>query len=192
MQNIQRTYQASGDIHAQFEHVYAEPIRKKKRIEKGALWVKQDGRVRWSYTSPHLKDFVFDGKTAYFYEPEHAQVTVFEDFDKSDIGQISKLLWGQGNLKERFNVEDCNNQCPPSPNTVWALLLTPKKTTPQLKKAILWVNRDAWYVEKTTLFDPLNNTSEYIFNNFKKNEIIENKKFTFKAPAGVSVLKSAL
>ena len=38
---------------------------------------------RWSYLDPVPKDFVFTGERAFFYEPDNAQVTVFEQFKDS-------------------------------------------------------------------------------------------------------------
>ncbi|MEK7704525.1 MAG: outer membrane lipoprotein carrier protein LolA, partial [Myxococcota bacterium] len=67
-------YKRGGDFSADFTQTYTDKLRGKSRTESGNLWVKADGRVRWSYTKPESKDFVFDGQQAYFYEPENAQV----------------------------------------------------------------------------------------------------------------------
>ena len=68
------------------------------------LWAKPDGRVRWSYLDPVRKDFVFDGEAAYFYEPENAQVTVFERFQDSPLANAVQFLWGQGDIEATFDV----------------------------------------------------------------------------------------
>ena len=64
LDKVQATYKSAGDIEVQFEQVFVDKLRGKRRSEKGKLWAKPDGRVRWSYLDPIRKDFIYEGKTA--------------------------------------------------------------------------------------------------------------------------------
>ena len=45
------------------------------RSESGTLTLKKPGLMRWSYDTPPGKIFVLDGKYAWFYTPDDAQVS---------------------------------------------------------------------------------------------------------------------
>jgi len=82
---VQTTYRTGGDLTAAFTQNYIDRLRPNPRVESGHLWAKKDGRVRWRYEQPNVKEFVFDGKRAHFYEPDNAQVTVFDNFVDSPL-----------------------------------------------------------------------------------------------------------
>src|SRR2546427_3529112 len=95
---VQAAYRLGGDLEANFTHIYIDKLRGKTRVESGKLWAKRDGRVRWSYLDPVRKDFVFTGERALFYEPDNAQVTIFDEFKHSPLFEALRFLWGQGSL----------------------------------------------------------------------------------------------
>src|SRR5262245_58384914 len=107
VQRVQAVYEKAGDLEADFTQSYVEKLRGKTRVESGHLWAKKDGRVRWEYREPVPKYFVFDGKDAFFYEPENAQVTEFEKFEDSDLSNALRFLLGKGDLAKRFTVAAC-------------------------------------------------------------------------------------
>lgn len=107
VERVQATYDSKADISASFTQTYMDSLRGTQREESGRLWAKSDGRVRWTYVKPVRKDFVYNGEVAYFYEPESAQVTVFEDFQQSQVSQALRFLWGQGDLRESFEIQAC-------------------------------------------------------------------------------------
>ena len=61
-------------------------------------------RALWTYVKPIRKDFVYNGQVAYFYEPESAQVTVFEDFLTSQVSQALKISLCQGDLRQSLKL----------------------------------------------------------------------------------------
>jgi outer membrane lipoprotein carrier protein len=185
---VQTAYQ-KGDLTAAFEQTSVEAVRAKKRTERGRLWAKGDGRVRWTYEQPTVKDFVYDGKAAYLYEPENAQVTVFERFQDSPLWNAVRFLWGQGSgLLETFDVSACDNACP-SPEAGEVLLrLVPKKPVAAVARVILGVDASTNLVRRSLVFDTLGNRTEYLFKDVKLGAKVEAKKFEFKMPKGVSVV----
>lgn len=192
---VQAAYHKGGDMTATFTQTYSDKLRGKKRVETGNLWVKTDGRVRWSYASPVRKDFVFDGTTAYFYEPDNAQVTVFERFGDSPIANAMQFLWGQGELRKSFEVQACDTSCAePSqagakPGEV-AVRMVPKEGIAAVDHAVLWVDEKAQRVRRSLVYDPLGNVTEYQFSEVKLGTPIDGAKFAFTVPQGVSLLKA--
>jgi outer membrane lipoprotein carrier protein len=188
---VQVAYKKVGDIEARFSQTYIDKLRGKKREESGRLWAKQDGRLRWSYEKPTPKDFVYDGKAAYFYEPDNAQVTVFERFQDSPLSGAVRFLWGQGNIGELFDVKACASGCDTGDKGDWLVELWPKAEIPTVDHTVLAVDPKSDRVRVSVVYDPLGNRTEYRFTDFKLGARVSDEKFQFEVPKGVSVLRAA-
>ena len=137
---IQESYALRRDITASFTQTYVDNLSGSRRVEGGTLWAKSSGKVRWSYLAPVRKDFIFDGTTAYFYEPDNAQVTVFEKFEDSQLSRVVQFLWGQGDLVSTFNIEPCIENCGAISEQERVLSLTPKQNIPSIHRVLLAVD----------------------------------------------------
>jgi outer membrane lipoprotein carrier protein len=190
LERVQATYESAGDIEARFEQVFVDQLRGKRRSEKGMLWAKPDGRVRWSYLDPIRKDFIYDGTTAYFYEPENAQVTVFERFQDSPLASAVQFLWGQGDIRASFTVETCKKQCDIGEPGDIILALWPKQEIPTVDHSLLAVDPKTYRVRRSFVYDPLGNHTEYRFDDIRFGANVTDRRFDFEVPKGANVLRS--
>jgi outer membrane lipoprotein carrier protein len=189
---VQQTYQR-GDLCAAFEQTYVEKLRNKKKVESGRLWAKRDGRVRWTYEKPTRKDFVYDGKKAWFYEPDNGQVTEFDKFEQSPIWGAVRFLWGQGNLMDVFAVAACNDpKCRDNAAPGLAVYqLTPKKPIAAVDHVVLEVDPATSQVRRSIVYDTLGNRTEYAFSDVSIGCQVPDAKLTFEVPKGVSVVRAS-
>ncbi|MBI3179848.1 MAG: outer membrane lipoprotein carrier protein LolA [Deltaproteobacteria bacterium] len=190
LSKVQATYKQGGDFEASFTHVYIDKLRGKKRLETGKLWAKRDGRVRWSYLDPVPKDFVFTGKQAIFYEPEAAQVTLFEAFEDSPLFEATRFLWGQGRIDRLFDAKTCSTHCDLGGAGEIVIELWPKQELASIDHTVLIVDAKAFRVLRSIIFDTLGNRTEYVFSAVKFGAKISGKKFDFVMPQGVSILRA--
>lgn len=188
---VQATYDSQSDISAEFTQSYMDSLRGTTREESGKLWAKQDGRVRWTYLKPVRKDFVYTGSAAYFYEPESAQVTVFDDFKQSQLSQALRFLWGQGELRESFEIQGCETECKRGTSAQEVLVLWPKIPIATVDKILLVVDTASASVVRSVVIDPLGNETKYRLSNFDKTKVVDERLFDFQVPEGVSVLKAS-
>lgn len=186
---VQTTYKNAGDVTAKFEQTYVDKVRGAKKVESGELWAKKDGKVRWSYQKPMRKDFVFDGKQAYFYEPENSQVTVFDKFQDSPVASAMRFLWGQGDLVKSFEPKACDAaaKCIAAGDAV-SIVLSPKEQIAAVDHIQLDTDATTGKVRRSIVFDPLGNRTEYVFKDLDLSAKVADTKFNFTIPAGVSVL----
>ncbi len=189
---IQESYALRRDITANFTQTYVDSLSGTRRVEAGMLWAQSNGKVRWSYESPVKKDFIYDGSTAYFYEPDNAQVTVFERFEDSQLSRVVRFLWGQGDLLSTFDVTPCTTDCGVSSEDELLLALSPKQSIASIQRVVLAVNVRTARVERSIVYDPLGNFTEYALTDLRFDMAIDDKKFDFKVPDGVSVLRAAM
>ena len=188
---VQAAYKKAGTVAAAFEQTSVDALRGKKRTERGHLWAKPDGRVRWSYEQPAPKDFVYDGKSAYFYEPENAQVTVFDNIEDSPLWTAVRFLWGQGAITETFLAKACNDTCAKPNAGEVLLLLVPKKPIASVDHVVLGVDDKTGLVLRSTVYDSLGNRTEYRFSDINLHAKVDGAKFVFPMPKGVSILRAS-
>jgi outer membrane lipoprotein-sorting protein len=138
------------------------------------------------------KDFVYTGRTAYFYEPNNSQVTVFEKFEDSPLANALRFLWGQGSILQTFNVSACTERCLSADvDTQRSVLLKPRDPIPSVEVIQLTVEPDSGRVMRSIVFDPLGNRTEYRFSSVAFNAKVSEKKFAFRIPPGVDILKAS-
>ncbi len=191
LSKVQSTYKQGGDLSASFTQVYVDKLRGKKKSEAGHLWAAKDGKVRWAYETPVKKDFYFTGKAAYFYEPENAQVTVFDKFEDSPLWNAMRFLWGQGSLSETFAVKECDAACPKPGAGEAVLWLAPKEPVAAVDHVVLIIDTAASRVKSSLVYDALGNRTEYHFTDLTFGQKLDPKKFQFEVPKGVSVLRAS-
>jgi len=189
---VKNTYEQGGDLSASFTQTYIDALRAKKRVEQGRLWATSDGRLRWQYLTPERKDFYFDGKTAYFYEPEKAQVTVFEQFADSPFSQALAFVLGKGDIEKMFDVSACTAHCDLGKGIGAAIDLVPKKTLAAVDHVLIFVDQKTNTVTLSVLFDALGNRTEYRFHELKFHVQTPNKRFIFNKPDGVLEQRATL
>jgi outer membrane lipoprotein carrier protein len=185
---VQDTYRNGGDLTATFSQTYIDRLRPIGRTESGRLWAKKDGRARWRYEVPEVKEFVFDGKRAYFYEPENAQVTIFDNFVDSPVWDALRFVWGQGEIGHAFRAEDCRS-CQIGQRKSLVVALWPKEPLANIDHLWLGIDPTALTVCGAIVFDPLGNRTEYAFEEIKFGAKLPDAKFVFTIPKGVSVLR---
>jgi len=189
---VQDTYKHAGDMQASFVQTHNEKLRKKVRSEEGRLWAKADGRLRWEYDRPAKKYFFFDGKNAFFYEPDNAQVTEFESFADSPLSHALEFLLGRGRLAETFSAGACTKNCDLAASGEVVLELVPKKPLPSVERVLFCIDPKTYRVRQTLVFDPLGNRTDYVFTDVVFGSKIVDERFTFNIPEGVNRLRAAL
>jgi outer membrane lipoprotein carrier protein len=72
------------------------------REESGSLLLRKPGKMRWSYTHPAGKEFVLDGKYAWFYSPGDAQVERVSAGQLDDLRSPLRFLLGHTQLQKEL------------------------------------------------------------------------------------------
>src|SRR2546421_2142820 len=97
-QALQKKYDGIKDFSADFVHAYEGGVLHKQLTERGRLFIKKPGKMRWEYTSPEEKLFVSDGVKMYSYLPLDKQVIVSSIPREDEATTPTLFLAGKGNL----------------------------------------------------------------------------------------------
>ncbi len=103
-QRIDAHYNALHSLRVQFTQSYDGMGL--HRVERGTLLLLKGGlhggRMRWSYTEPAGKLFVFDGRDGYFYTPGQSEVQRVPGRQLDDLRSPLALLLGHADLTKQL------------------------------------------------------------------------------------------
>jgi outer membrane lipoprotein carrier protein len=137
--------------------------------------------MRWNYTSPEQKLFVFDGHRSWFYVPGDKQVTV-ADVDDSRRADLPFLLIGDPAARERlFRISEVTHG-----NSI-VTTLQPKNGSAQIRTVTVTTSAATHLLEHIEYTDREGNHTSFDFSGFHKRET-PSDLFRFTAPAGVQTV----
>ncbi len=188
IERVDARYSGLRDFEARFTQRYLRRALAKTLEERGRLYIKRPGRMRWEYESPERKLFVSDGNKTYFYLPEERQVIVspapsgaLAADDESPLAVLS----GQRRLMDTFAISEAGT---PAVEGSAVLLLRPKRPSPEVSEAELGVDPAKGQIRRLKLVDAQGNTTEFQFREVKENRGLADSLFRFTAPAGVEIV----
>ncbi len=189
-QSLQRKYDTVRDFSADFVHTYRGGVLGRQLSEKGRVFIKKPGRMRWEYTAPDVKTFVSDGLKMFSYVPEDKQVVVMAMPDGRAATTPVLFLAGRGNIGRDFSAEPA--PLPDGlPRDLRALKLVPKSPQPDFEWLVVGVDPATFALRGLVFVDSQGGTSTFSFANLKENIGLADKTFDFAIPRGVNVVTNA-
>lgn len=153
---------------------------KNAQVESGTVIFGTLPMMRWSYTSPEEKVFVFDGSKSWFYVPAEKQVTV-ANIDDARKRELPFLLFGDADARSRaFVVKEARR----GSGTV--ITLQPRDTAGMIRTVTVTTGADH-LIQRIEYTDREGNHTSFEFSGYHpKNAGAET--FRFVPPAGVHVV----
>ena len=177
---IQARYASVSDFKARFSQTVTRKHLPRPRTNKGKVFFKRPGMMRWDYTSPEKVYYISNGDILWSYQPED-KLAYKMRVRESELYQALKFLFGQGDLRKEFNVSLGDSESGRS-----IVVLEPKTAQSNYKRIRLFVDAKSFDIRTTEIVDPLGNVSRVTFDKVTY-ETLNAKAFTFKPPAGVRV-----
>jgi outer membrane lipoprotein carrier protein len=152
------------------------------------MYMKKPGLMCWEYQAPEVKLFVADGHDTYLYTPADRQVLV-QRFTVEDLRSTPvQLLLGQGDLRRDYEVSREPAASGRSAGTV-VLRLTPRAGSKEYDYILLECEGGSYDLRRLTIRERNGNTSEFVFRGLQTNVKVDARKFQFKIPKGVEVVR---
>jgi len=186
---VQAYYAEISDYRAAFVQTIAHKLFA-GRLERsyGDVLFKKGGLMRWEYTRPERKLFVYDGATLWIYEPEVPQA--FKAAANADrLRKALAFLSGEGKIKDSYKVvklDAARFSFAPG----YVLKLTPTEKGSPFKRVELYVDSTDFHVARSVVVDHEGNRNRFDFSNPVRSSGIAASLFSFTPPAGVPVLEA--
>jgi outer membrane lipoprotein carrier protein len=169
------------------------------QAESGTVYFSRPGRMRWEYESPEPKLFLVDGKNVWFYVPadhtaSHAKLKESSDWrtpiallvGKADLTQLCRNI----DVVDRFLDSDAKagEESPAPGDTVLRCAPRGESAEAASKEPIFLEVDPESYLVRVVIHQPGNVTTEFRFGNWEENIPVEEAKFHFQPPPGVSIV----
>lgn len=150
---------------------------------RGQVVFEKPGRMHWSYKSPEPQEFVSDGETLWFFQPDLKQVVLSSFRDSFDSELPVSFLMGVGALDESF---DLLSACRLSGEILFEL--KPKSAQGDLERFWLRIDEDKLLPTGAKTIDVGGNETTFRLLDRKINLRIEESSFKFEIPGDVDVI----
>ncbi|MGZ5442831.1 MAG: outer membrane lipoprotein chaperone LolA [Thermoanaerobaculia bacterium] len=180
---LDRAASAMAGKEAKFTHRFTAKGFKTSQVENGTVVFGTLPRMRWSYTSPEQKLFVFDGTNSWFYVPGDKQVTTGRVTD-ARRRELPFLLLGDPVARERVFVVRQQNR---GGNVVTTL--QPRDKSSVIRNVTVTIAPSTHLIQRIDYTDRDGNQTSFSFSGYHRRGASPDT-FTFAPPAGVQVIRA--
>jgi outer membrane lipoprotein carrier protein len=167
---------------AQFTHRFTPKGFRNSQVESGTVTFGALPMMRWEYTRPEAKLFVFDGTRSWFYLPADKQVTVTQ-LDEQRRRELPFLFLGNPAEREKyFVVTEKSN------GASTAVTLQPRDRGAMIRSVTITITPATHQIQRVDYSDRDGNQTVFELTGFRKSNPGP-ATFRFTPPAGVQVVE---
>jgi outer membrane lipoprotein carrier protein len=180
---LDRAATAMAGQQAAFTHLFTPKGFRKPQTESGTVTFGRLPMMRWSYTKPESKLFVFDGTKSWFYIPADKQVTVGV-VDDARKRELPFLLLGDTAARDRhFAVKETTRG-----NKVLTTLAA-KDSRALVRSVTVSIDARTHLISGIDYTDRDGNKTSFVFSGYHAQPASADT-FRFNPPAGVQVINA--
>jgi outer membrane lipoprotein carrier protein len=183
LKGIEERYNKAKTVQVDFVQTYTD--RARKTTEKGTLFLRRPGKMRWQYSSPAGKLWISDGKTVYSYDPEEKRAEKSKFKDEDDLRAPFAFLLGKLNFHDQFGKFDMT----PEGNDFKVIAIP--KSDKMLYTEVSFVVSPDFVIKRLSVKGQDGSAMDYLFDNEKRDAKLTNALFQFAPPAGVEIVDSS-
>ncbi len=174
---------AIAGTEASFTQRFTPKGFKNSQVESGSVVFGKLPLMRWTYTQPESKVFVFDGSHSWFYVAVEKQVTV-ATIDDRRKSELPFLLIGDPAARERlFAVHESSR------GGTTLITLQPRDPSATIRNVTLTVAPATHVIERLEYSDREGNRTAFEFSGFHRRPMSPDL-FRFVPPPGVEVVNA--
>lgn len=177
LKGVENHYNTAQSLTVNFAESYT--AQGHKRTEKGLLYLRKPGKMRWQYTDPAGKLVVSDGKFIYFLDNNRAEKLALKETD--DMKAPLAFLLGRLHFEDDF--KQITTSPDPRTDNVFIVAIPKSDKLPYTRVTFL-VSPDS-VIHWLSVIGQDGSNLEYVFENEKKNAPVQESMFRFFPPPGV-------
>ncbi len=183
LKGIENHYNTAQSLVVNFAETYT--ARGHKRTEKGILFLRKPGKMRWQYTDPAGKLVVSDGKFIYDLDNNRAEKMALKETD--DVKAPLAFLLG----KLHFETDFKQITTSPDPRTDNVFVTATAKSDKLPYTQVTFLVSPDFVIHWLSVQQQDGSTIDYAFENEKRNGPVEDSMFRFVPPPGVEYVDSS-
>jgi outer membrane lipoprotein carrier protein len=183
LKGIEDRYNNAQTLQVAFTESYT--LQGRKRTEKGDLFLRKPGRMRWQYSAPAGKLFVSDGKFVYYYSPDQNRAEKMKLKETEDMRAPLAFLLGRLQFQNDFR----EFRTQPDGDDVFITAIPKSDKLPYTEVTFL-VSPD-FVIRWLRVRGQDGSDLEFAFAGEKKNPPIGDAMFRFAPPPGAEYVDSS-
>jgi outer membrane lipoprotein carrier protein len=183
LKGIEDRYNRTQTLQLGFTETYRSQGR--ARVEKGELFLRKPGRMRWQYTAPPGKLFVSDGKFMYSYEPQENRAEKMKLKEADDLRAPLAFLLGQLHFADDFR----EFRAHPEEGGIFITAIPKSDKLPYTEVSFLAAPDSS--IRRLEVKGQDNSVLQFVFDNERKDPQIQDALFRFEPPAGTEFIDSS-
>ena len=181
--DIDKAATAMAGTEASFTQRFTPKGFTHSQIESGNVIFGSLPMMRWTYTKPEEKVFVFDGTNSWFYVAADKQVTV-ATIDDRRRSELPFLLIGDAAARERLFIVNESSRGGAS-----VVTLQPRSGSSAIRNVTLTIVSATHLIQQLEYADREGNRTVFDFSGYQRRSTSPDV-FRFTAPAGVQVVNA--
>ena len=150
--------------------------------ERGRVYIKRPGRMRWDYRDPERKTAVVSGERTWLYIAEERELTLGRLEEQGRL--LPTLLAGERPLSELFEA----HLLEPGRDGSLRLELRPRAAEEEFEHVVVELRARDHAIRSAEVQDAAGNRMLYVFTDLKRNHGLPDGLFRFEPPEGTTVL----
>lgn len=180
---LDRAATAMSGMEASFTHRFTAKGFKNAQVESGSVVFGSLPAMRWSYSKPEQKLFVFDGSQSWFYVPSDKQVTLGRVTDARKR-ELPFLLLGDPAARDKHFVVKQQNR-----GGAVVTTLQPRDKNAMVKNVTVTIAPSTHLIQRIEYTDRDGNRTSFDFSGYHRRAATADT-FRFAPPAGVQVVRA--
>jgi len=174
---------------AEFEQFYYSSTVSVPLHEKGKLFFKKPGLMKWVYLDPEEKVFLIKDDVFWDYNKEEEQLIKYDITGEGQDTEVIALLSGRMNLLETYEIS--YSPFPTENEHSKQIRLTPKDEEYAGSFLLLEIDEKTRLILKIISFDWSGNKTEFHFKKIKTNISLPAGTFDLKVPPGTDIIENS-
>jgi outer membrane lipoprotein carrier protein len=183
LKGVEDRYNGAPTLQLAFSESYK--LHGRERVEKGDLFLRKPGKMRWQYATPAGKLFISDGKFIYFYTPQdnHAEKMKFKETD--DLRAPLAFLLGHLDFNKDFREFHAR----PEEGGIFITAIPKSDKLPYDEVSFLVAPDFA--IRRLEVKGQDSSVLQFTFENERKGPPLQDALFTFTPPPGTEYVDSS-
>jgi outer membrane lipoprotein carrier protein len=175
------------DLQGSFEQALVSGALGAGLEERGRLYVKRPGRMRWDYRDPDTKVAIVDGDRTWLYLEEESQLFLGRLEGDGDL--LSILIAAERPINGLFE-SDLVATPDDGGDGAYLLRLRPIPAAESFDLVVISLRPPRFAVESAEVLDAAGNRMLYRFSRFRRNKGLPEALFRFDPPDGTTIVGS--
>jgi outer membrane lipoprotein carrier protein len=182
LHGVENHYNKIQSLKLDFSETYNVP-RKPAQVERGTLFLRKPGKMRWDYAAPAGKVFLSDGKNVFIYTPDNHRLEKSKLKESEDLRAPLAFLLGKLNFFKEFRSFSSRTEG----DSVW-VTATPNSDQAAYTQVEFLVAPDST-IRRLRITGQDRSVLDFTFINEQMNAPVIPSMFAFTPPPGTDVVE---